>query len=95
LIKKKLKKKKFKGRRLGCKRRRKLDETFILRRKRESELERKSDNNNQIPVPANTTILIASIVKAEDLLMEDIAVGYRPFPIIPQLLQTCQLSHIV
>jgi len=31
---------------------RKLDETFILRRKRESELERKSDNNNQIPVPA-------------------------------------------
>jgi len=38
LIKKKLKKKKFKGRRrIGWKRRRKLDETFILRRKRERE----------------------------------------------------------
>jgi len=53
--KKKLKKKKFKGRRrLGWKRRRKLDKTFMLRRKRESELERKSHNNNQIPVTAKT-----------------------------------------
>ena len=51
MIKKKLKRKKFKGRRLGWKRRRKLDETFILRRKRQSELERKPDNVNQIPVP--------------------------------------------
>ena len=46
-----LKTKKFKGRRLGWKRRRKLDKTFILQRKRESELQRKSDIN-LIPVPA-------------------------------------------
>ena len=53
--KKEAEEKKFKGRRrLGWKRRRKLDKTFLLRRKRESELERKSDNNNQIPVPAKT-----------------------------------------
>ena len=51
---------------------------FVLRRKRESEFERKSDNNNQIPVPAKVH-LHSSMLHSTTNTQENYARSTCPF----------------